>query len=100
MIRGTTPKHTFTLPFSTESVASIRILYRQNKQLILTKTGEDVVLTGNTAEVTLTQEDTLAFTSGHKVEIQVRVLTLDDTALASDIYTVSVGCCLEDEVIA
>ena len=99
MIRGTTPKHIFALPFDVDMIAKIRIIYRQNKEIILTKTNDGVVLDGKRVEVTLSQEDTLAFQSGHKVEIQVRVLLNDETAMASDIYTIPCGCCLENEVI-
>ena len=99
MIRGTTPRHIFTLPFDVESIATLRVIYRQDKKIILTKTDSDVLLSGNSVEVLLSQEDTLSFRSGYPVEIQLRVLLQDETAMASDIYKVSCGCCLEDEVI-
>jgi hypothetical protein len=99
MIRGTTPRHTFILPFGVETIECVRVIYRQNKKIIFTKTTEDVLLEDNKVEVILSQEDTLQFQPGHKVEIVVRVRLDDGTALASDSFVVSVGCCFEDEVI-
>lgn len=100
MIRGTTPRHTFALPFDTDLVATARVIYSQNGEVILTKTDTDLTMSGNTIVLDLTQEDTLSFRCGRAVEVQVRVLTLDGEALASDIVKVSIGRCLENEVIA
>ena len=58
---GTTPTHTFTLPFEEELVADLRITYSQNKKTIFTKHKEDVEIDGNDINVTLTQEETFRF---------------------------------------
>ena len=56
-------------------------------------------LEGNEISVTLTQEDTLQLNHQQNVQVQVRVLTTDDTALASTVKVISVGQCLNDEVL-
>lgn len=100
MIRGTTPTHTFTLPFGVETVAKVRILYAQHDEVLVTKTEEDCTMTGQTIQVRLTQEETLALDSSTVVAIQLRVLTTGGEALASDIMRVLPGDCLENEVMA
>ena len=96
---GTTPTHKFTLPFSTEMIDTVEITYCQNKKVVLQKYNRDCTMSGNTVSVTLTQEDTFEFAEGVNVEIQIRVVTTDDTALASDIVKVSCQRCLSEEVL-
>ena len=99
MIRGTTPKHTFVLPFNTDTIAKARVVYSQTGRPVLIKEHEDLVLEGNTVEVHLTQQETLDFFCGKDVLVQVRVLTQTGEAMASDIQRVDVGRCLDDEVL-
>ena len=102
MIRGTTPTHTFVLPFNTSLVSSARISYAQRGNVLLKKETPACTLEANTntISVTLSQEDTLLFNSGLYVDIQLRVLTTDGVALSTDIITKSVGECLDGGVIA
>lgn len=51
---GTTPTHTFTIPFEKELVADLRITYTQKKKKILTKHLKDVEIVGNDINITLT----------------------------------------------
>lgn len=99
MIRGTTPTHIFTLPFDTEIVKKCRVIYSQNDEIKLKKEIDDVTLQGNSISLKLTQENTFALESTKNVEIQLRVLTVDNESLISDILTVPVTKCLDDEVI-
>lgn len=99
MIIGTTPKHTFKLPFDTSVIRKIRVIYSQNDTAILTKTEKDCVLGNNDLSVTLTQEDTFKFDHKLPVEIQVRVLTNNGSVAASIPKKVGVTKCLETEVI-
>jgi hypothetical protein len=99
MIRGTTPTHVFTLPFDTALIREIKIIYAQNDNVVLEKKLAQCTLKGDTATVKLTQEETLLFNCHEYVQIQVRVLTLSGDALASTIERVSVGKCLENEVL-
>ena len=99
MMRGTTPKHMFELPFDTEEIQELHVLYAQNDELVLKKTKADCVLDGSTVSVTLTQQETLQFESDKNVKIQLRVLTKAGQALASRPHEESVYSLLEDEVI-
>ena len=101
MRQGTTPKHTFTLPFSVPGNSVVRVIYAQNGEIVLVKTGSDVDVLVNEVSTTLTQEETLSFDSNaQNTEIQIRILMPDGSAVASDIIRVSVKKCLEDKVIA
>lgn len=100
MKRGTTPTHTFTIPFDVDMISCVRILYAQDEQVKLVKTGDDVAMSGNAVSVKLTQEDTLLLECKKSVEIQIRVLTVDGDAVNSDIIRVPVERCLENEVLA
>lgn len=99
MRRGTTPTHTFTLPFHTESVKNAMIVYVQGDREILRKNVSQCRMDGNTLSVTLTQEETLKFRCDKRAQIQVRVLTHLGEALASNILNLSVEKCLIDEVL-
>ena len=99
MIIGTTPTHTFNVPFETDSIKSIRVVYAQNDEAILVKKTKDCVLDGKVVSVTLTQEDTFLFDHKSPVEIQLRVVPKSGGALASIPKKVGVIKCLEDVVI-
>lgn len=99
MIRGTTPTHTFTLPFDVGNVKEARVIYAQNGQEIFTKTTEECTLAGNTLSTRLTQEETFLLDSALSVQIQLRILTQLGEVLTSDIENVLVGQCLDDEVL-
>lgn len=99
MIRGTTPEHVFTLPFDTSPVKTIKIIYRQNWNIKLTKRNEDCVFKGNTVTLKLTQEDTLAFAGGAHVEAVIRVLTQNGEAIVSDVMRVQYSDCFGDNEV-
>lgn len=112
MIRGTTPKHTFTLPFHTDIIDTVYITYRQEccygKNIVIER-GKDAAqgldnctFDGDKIIVELTQEETLAFMHGVQVAIQIRVKTTDGqtfNVLASEVIKVSVNEILKDGVI-
>jgi len=128
IIRGTTPYHSFVLPLKAEEVEQLWITYMQNNKVILHKTKDDVTITnvedlideslenasvedlteeelnGSQVVLHLTQEDTLAFTFWPAAEkniivIQVRLLTTDGEAYASDPTTERLMGVLKDGVI-
>ena len=96
MKRGTTPTHTFTVPFDTAGILEARVIYSQQGRPVLVKT--DLTMEKNVITVRLTQEDTFRF-SPDRVDIQLRVKFPDGTVLASDIRTVPVERCLEEVVM-
>lgn len=99
MLIGTTPTHTFGLPFETDVISKIKVTYAQNGRVILEKKDKQCVLDGNTVSIKLTQEDTFLFEYGKNVEIQMRILTAGGDALASNIRIISVDKCLDSEVL-
>ena len=101
IIRGTTPTLTFALPFSAEQVEKAYVTFQQKGSVVLDKeagaSGCDC--SENQLVVTLTQEETLRFLGGHKVEMQVRVRSVTGEALASKTVTAQVENVIKDGVI-
>lgn len=98
MIRGTTPTFTFNLPFDVSLVKTAYITLR-SMGVEVEKGTKDCVLSGNTIATTLTQEETLTLPKNRQAQIQLRVLTTDNKALATEIYTVQVADILKEGVI-
>ena len=99
MYRGTTPTHTFDMPFDTSIISKVRIVYAQDSVPIIVKETEDCTFAGTVISVKLSQVDTLALDCSKFVNIQIRVLTMGNDALTSDVIRKSVGECLDDEVL-
>ena len=102
MIRGTTPSLTFNLPFNTTLVqsAEISIQYTDEyKKVLIVKELEDCELGETSISTRLTQEETLQIPATTDAKVQIRVLTTDGLALASDIFTVKVKKLLNEGVI-
>jgi len=108
MIRGTTPTHIFTFEeINPADLKQLNIYYAQQGIVLLTKTKSDCVITTVESEnkttynvaVTLTQEETNLFRAKYDVEIQVRILTPDNVALATPKYRLSIHDVLNDEVL-
>ena len=98
-MRGTTPTHTFTLPFDTGGIQALKVTYARDGEIVLTKEKANCVLEGDTVSVRLTQEETLLFDNRQLVQIQLRVLLENGDALCSDIYHCHTGMLLDDEVM-
>ena len=99
MKQGTTPTHTFQIPFDSSVITNLAILYAQGDSVILRKELADCSLEGKEIKVTLTQEETFLFDHKKDAKIQLHVLLAGNNALVSDIYTVSIDKCLDDEVL-
>lgn len=110
MIRGTTPTHTFTIPFDIPEGSKVRVVYTQNDKIIVERTAKECEIDVNTITVTLTSDETLQFDcrkyrcNGElktlPVEIQVGIETPAGNKLWSNIINTTVGRCLrEDGVI-
>lgn len=99
MIRATTPKHAFVLPFDYSEIQKLRIIYAQDDNIVLEKTEEDVTFNANKIHFTLSQEETNLFDDKKPIELQVRVLTKSDNAIASRIYHLDCKKVLDDEVL-
>lgn len=99
MYQGTTPTHVFTLPFDVSKIKELKITYEQDGKEVLSKKKADCTLDGTTVKVRLTQAETFLFEEYGAVNIQVRILTLNNEALTSEIITVQVSKALDDEVL-
>lgn len=99
MIPGTTPTHTFKIPFDASIIKDFKVIYVQDDVTILEKRVSDCALDGYSVKVTLTQEETFLFKPQDIVEIQLRVLTLGGEVLASIPEKVGVAKCLDKEVL-
>lgn len=96
MYRGTTPKHTFTLPFDCAEITKLSIAYAQGDDVIVEKTLSDCEINGNTLSVILSEEETLRFDVNKRcAEIQLRVAR-GETKSASDILKVPVDRILKE----
>lgn len=85
IVRGTTPYVSFTLPFDVSILKNAYITFSQNDNVIVEKNLSDCIKNQNVLEVKLTQEDTLKFKALNNVEIQIRGITNEGEAIASEI---------------
>ena len=99
MRKGTTPTLTFKLPFETAMLANAKVTLRQD-DAVLEKRLCDCATAENSLTVKLTQEETFLFDCNSHIKAQLRVVTINGDALASDIFTIFVAQCLDNEVIS
>jgi hypothetical protein len=95
---GTTPTLTFKLPFEVSMLSNAKATFRQGDIRLEKKLG-DFETTENTLTIRLTQEETFLFRSDSQIKVQLRVVTLNGDALASDIFNIFVSECLDNEVL-
>lgn len=98
MRRGTTPTNTFTTDIDLTEAVVLYITYKQNHRVVIEKTLNDVTVTPEAVEVTLTQAETLRFRTGD-VEMQIRVRFPDGSAPASQVMVAPVEVILKEGVI-
>lgn len=96
MIRGTTPKLEFTIPFDTSQLAEAYITISQKGSIVIDKPLSEITCDGNVMILHLTQEETLKLKANSIAEIQIRVRTNTGEALASNIIQVSTERILKD----
>lgn len=99
MIRGTTPRLEFTLPFDVDQIADAYVTLSQQFGAVIEKRLEECESEGNKLIVRLTQAETLRLKAGRTTEIQIRVRMRSNDALASNIICVNTDRILKDGVI-
>ena len=99
IMQGTTPTHTFKLPFDTSTIKSARVIYSQFDQILFVREGADITILDDGIETTLTQEETFLIDPSKIVEIQVRFVDHNNDAINSQIMRVSAERCLDTEVL-
>lgn len=99
MRRGTTPTLQITVTGLTDiEIQNLYLTLRQG-QITIEKTEADVSIDGEAITATLTQEETLSLVAKVDVALQLRVLSTNNTAYASNIVTVPVEAILKEGVI-
>ena len=96
MYIATTPKFTFTLGIDTANISKLSLTFQQFGKNILALTEDDVTMTGNNVDVTLTQAQTKLFAVG-KAFAQFRVKLNDDTVEASNSIQFSIDATFNTE---
>lgn len=99
MYRGTTPTHIFKVKIDLTTASEMFITYKQGNQVRAEKSLGDITVEEDKLTTTLTQAETLAFSSVGSVEIQIRVKFPDGKALASRIIKRPVGQILKEGII-
>ena len=100
MIRGTTPTHTWVLPFDASLLKEVSITYMQNEENIIQKTEEDCTREGNRISIKLSQEDTLRLEPKVRTTVQLKVMTINDSVMATRPKNISVSDIQDEEVWA
>lgn len=99
MRRGTTPTLQITVTGLTDiEIQNLYLTLRQG-QITIEKTESGVSIDGEVITATLTQEETLSLVAKVDVALQLRVLSTNNTAYASNIVTVPVEAILKEGVI-
>lgn len=99
MRRGTTPTHTFKVPVDLRNAEVVYMTYKQGDLKVVEKTKEDMEIFEDKLELTLTQQETLGFSTDDEVEIQCRARYADGAAIGSKIKKVPVCKVLKEGVI-
>jgi len=100
MKRGTTPINIFKTNIDLTG-ARVYVTYSQSGRVVLEKTDDAVEVAEDAITVHLSQKDTLAFNASlHQVQMQIRYVTSDGTADASNIMTAEVADVLKDGEIS
>lgn len=108
MIRGTTPTLCFKIPYKEEQIELGYVTFSRKESVFMDIPFSDsrVTIEDGYVYVTFSQEDTLKFNSRASYSVQLRILLRDpddssvaNTAVASNIITISVGSILKNGVI-
>ena len=99
MRRGTTVENTFTTDIDLTEAEVIFITYKQKNRKVIEKSIDDIDVSTDSLVVTLTQADTLAFSAGTPVEVQIRARFVSGSAVASNVMTTTVDKILKEGVI-
>ena len=81
MRRGSTVTEKYTIPIPTDQIKEIRITFSQNGEAVLEKKTADCTFSGHAVTIQLSQVETLSFTAGVVIAIQIRVKLLDGNVI-------------------
>ena len=94
--RGSTPTHSFSIPFDTSIITGVLIMYAQGGEEVFRKKTADCTITDHDVSVTLTQSETLSL-KAEACKVQMVVYSADK-ALVSNTIEVSVDDILSEDV--
>lgn len=77
IIRGTTPKHEFDLPYPLELVSDFEIAYGQKNKIVFKKTKEECTVEDGVIAFSLTQEETFSLNPRQYLNIEIRIKLTD-----------------------
>lgn len=97
--RYTTPTHFFTLPFCTDDITELAIIYYQNDNVVLIKNLADCIRNDTVISVSLTEEETALFKPQGDVKIQLRV-GIGEKRMNSKVLRVTVYDVLKDGLLS
>lgn len=97
--RYTTPTHFFTLPFCTDGITELAIIYYQNDNVVLIKNLADCIRNDTLISVSLTEEETALFKPQGDVKIQLRV-GIGEKRMNSKVLRVTVYDVLKDGLLS
>lgn len=84
VIRGTTPKHEFGLPYPMEAVEDFEIVYGQNKKILFRRNMEDCTVENGVIAFHLTQEETFSLSPKKYLDIEIRIKLMDGMIVHND----------------
>ena len=99
MIRGTTPKLTFKLPFSVDTLSAAYITFMQGGNEVTEKNLTDCEINGDELSLKLSQDDTLSLSENVLLEMQIKAKDQSGNVMVSQVLRVSVGEVFNEEVM-
>ena len=98
--KGTEPSLEFVLPFDVSQIKKARVVVRcPVTGAIVKKETAALTMTEQTVSCRLTQEDTFLFPCNTYAEVQLRILTVENVPLKTEVFHAFVTRCLDEEVI-
>lgn len=99
IVRGTTPKIEFDLPYEESELEEVELTIAQKRAILFKKYKKDLSFDGKKASIRLSQEETLEIEKNLALQFQVRIKTADGIVRASEIESISPYDLLANEVI-
>lgn len=97
--RGSTPKQIFCTEIDLSGAIALYVVYKQNNEVVIQKTLDDVELDCSGLSFTLSQEETLLLEPFSDVMIEIEARFPDGSVARSQIVRARVERTLKNEVI-
>lgn len=87
------------LPVPVVDVANVYIIFKDHAKVLIEKTLKDCIITGETIELRLTQEESLSLPQG-KIDRSIIVITKDGSRFETDPCPILCGKTVKNEVLS